>query len=134
MRVLPALLVLAACSPPPPTPPRTGPPLPCELRDYTITSVTAYVERTGKLGATRVRGAELFVQAQPDLTAEWLQLQLARHVEAARRATPTVDCPLDVLDPTITVQASGPGFIVRIRADNAEDGDEILRRARALGP
>lgn len=133
MRIL-LLLLVVGCGAAPPRPARTEPPLACELRDYTITSVRAYVERapTSKVGLTRPRGAELFVQAQPSLTAEWLQLQLDRHVEAERRAAPTPDCPLDVDAPTVTVQSSGPGYIVRIRADNEDDAGEILRRAQTL--
>ena len=118
-----------------PQPARTGPPLACELRSYTIRSVSAYMERDGrsKVGASRLRGAELFVEAQPGLTAEWLHLQLERHIQAARTATPTADCPLDVDDPQISVASSGTGFVVRVTVDEEEVADEILRRARRLG-
>ncbi len=135
MRILPVLFMIAcSTSARAPQSARTGPPIPCELRDYTITSVDAYIERDGnaKIGVNRLRGAELFVEARPSLTAEWLHLQLARHIEAARHATPTADCPLDVDDPTIAVQSSGPGFVVRIRADNEDDANEILQRSKAL--
>lgn len=127
-----ALAVACSSSTHTPQPARTGPPLPCELRDYTIRSVAEYVERDvrSKVGAARLRGAELFVEAQPGLTAEWLDLQFERHIQAAR--TPTADCPLDVDDAKVTVQSSGPGFLVRIRVDDENEAGEILRRARAL--
>ena len=133
MKLVPALLVIA-CGGAPPQPARTGPPLACELRDYTITAVRAYAERdpASKIGTTRARGAELFVEAQPSLTAEWLQLQLGRHLDAERRSAPTADCPLDVDDAKVTVHAEGPGYLVRIRGDNDDAASEILRRARAL--
>lgn len=113
---------------------RTGPPLRCELRDYAITSVAAYVEHDGhtKIDVTRLRGAELRVEAQPSLSAEWLHLILSKHLEAARHAAPTADCPLDVDDPTVSVEPGDSGFVVRIRAENEDDAAEILRRARAL--
>jgi hypothetical protein len=132
-----ALIALAACAGARrPSPSRTGTPLPCELREYTVTSVGAYVEHDGhtKIDVTRLRGAELLVQAQPSLTAEWLHLVLVKHIEAARRAAPSPDCPLDVDDATVTVESSGPGFVVRIRAEDEDDAAEILRRARTLQP
>lgn len=134
MRVATIALLVACSNTPHSHRARTGPPLPCELRDYTIRSVAEYVERDGrsKVGVARLRGAELFVEAQPGLTAEWLHLQLERHLQAAR--TPTADCPLDVDDAKVTVQSSGPGFLVRIRADDEDDAGEILRRAHALAP
>jgi hypothetical protein len=130
-------LVFAVACTTTPAPAPNGPvagALRCELRDYAITAVDASREpgRSSKLSSARVRGAELFVQAQPNLTAEWLRLVLARHVEAARRAKASPDCPLDVGAPEITVESSGPGFTVRILSTDEADAAEILRRARAL--
>jgi hypothetical protein len=134
MRVLVCFVIACAAATPPPRPPRTGAPIACELRDYTIVSVGEYHERDTrtKVGGMRLSGAELVVQAQPGLTAEWLQLQLSRHVEAARGAAPSPDCPLDVDDATVTVRSSGTGFLVRIRAKPDRDAAEILRRTRSF--
>ena len=112
---------------------RTGPALTCELRQYAVTSVAPFTERalSSKTGMNpRARGAQMFIQAQPGLTAEWLRLQLGRHIESARTAAPTADCPLDVDGAAVTVDSSGPGFLVTIRATDQDAADEILRRAR----
>jgi hypothetical protein len=119
-----------------PPAPRNGPPLRCELADYTVDSVNPYAERDprSKIGATHPGGAELFIEAQPTVTAEWLQLQLTRHIEGAPRAALSAACPLDVPGASVSVRSGGTGFIVRIRAEREDDANEILRRARALGP
>ena len=129
-----AYALLLGCAAPATRAPRTGAPLRCELRDYAIRSVEPLVEPDprSKVGVVQMRGAALFVDARPNLTAEWLQYQLSRHVRAARTAAPSPDCPLDVDDPTIAVRSSGDGFIVHIRSDDDQTADEILRQARAL--
>lgn len=50
----------------------TPPSQDCLLREHRITSVTPYrvEERIGKSAMRRLRGAEVFVQAEPGLTAE----------------------------------------------------------------
>jgi len=137
LRILLSLFACACSQGAVSQPSRNGPPLRCELADYTVDSVSPYAERDprSKVGATRARGAELFIEAQPSVTAEWLQRQLARHVEDARRAAPSAECPLDVLGASVSVRSGGTGFIVRIRTEEEDDANEILRRARALtGP
>ena len=74
-----------------------------------------------------VRGAELAIEARPGLTAEWLELELERHVAAA-----SPDCPLDVGAPRVTVRSARDGFVVEIRGDSDAAAREILRRARGL--
>jgi len=76
-------------------------------------------------------GARVFFWAEPGLTKEWLQYQLAQRV-AARRATSS--CPLDVSGVAISVVSAGPGFWLEIHARETSDAKEVVRRAQALIP
>lgn len=106
----------------------------CVLHEHRITSVTPYrvEERIGKSAVQRLRGAEVFVQAEPGLTAEWLQLTLARHVAQMRGSTAMPDCAFDVDDVAVRVESGGTGFRVRIMARDTDKAGEVLRRARLL--
>lgn len=106
---------------------------PCPLKTYHITSVTPYRDRQpmGKAIFSRLRGAKLFVVAEPGLTKEWLQLTLARHVTETR-GTVMKGCPLDLGDVTITVDSAGTGFAVKIIARDTEKAEEVLHRAKLL--
>lgn len=111
----------------------TDPAAPCPLKTHRITSVTRYraIERLGKARVLRLRGANVYVQAEPGLTKEWLHLTLIRHLNEMR-VTATKDCPLDVDDVTIAVDSAGPGFAVRIIARDTAKAEEVLRRAYLL--
>lgn len=74
-------------------------------------------------------GARLFVPAQPGLTAEWLQAQLAQRSGSPQAAA---QCPLDVAGTSVKVQSGGPGFWVSISARDDAGAREVLRRAEAL--
>ena len=106
----------------------------CLLREHRITSVTPYrvEERIGKSAILRLRGAEVFVQAERGLTAEWLQLKLARHVAQMRGPAAMADCAFDVDDVAVGVESGGTGFRVRIIARDTDKAEEVLRRARLL--
>jgi hypothetical protein len=71
----------------------------------------------------------LFVPAQPGLTAEWLQAQLARRSSSPQAAA---QCPLDVPGASIKVQSGGPGFWVSVAAQDDAGAREVLRRAESL--
>lgn len=75
-------------------------------------------------------GARVFVQAEPGLTAEWLQLSLQRHL--AGMSGSMADCPLDAKDIQVKVVSAGAGFSVQITGKSAAQGQEILRRAQLL--
>jgi hypothetical protein len=81
-------------------------------------------------------GARIVLQAQPGMTAEWLQ-----RVAECHRAQVTVgdpasftDSPLDVKGARTTVQSTGNGFSVDITSGDPRVGREILARARGLAP
>ena len=112
----------------------TPPSQDCLLREHRITSVTPYrvEERIGKNSVQRLRGAVVFVQAEPGLTAEWLQLTLARHIAQMRSPAAMPDCAFDVDDVAVRVESGGTGFRVRISARDTDTAEEVLRRARLL--
>lgn len=87
-------------------------------------------ERYGRGTVERLAGARVFVQAEPGLTAEWLQLSLQRHI-AAMHGT-MANCALDAKDVQVKVVSAGSGFSVQITGKSAAQGQEILRRAQLL--
>jgi hypothetical protein len=108
---------------------------PCVLKQYNLSSVTPYrVQENigGHIFHQRVAGAELFVQAEPGLTAEWLQLNLNREVTAMQGSRTMKDCVFGVGKMQVQVESAGPGFRVRLSAPTAEAGQEVLRRAQLL--
>lgn len=130
------LVIMLALSLPPVSPARATAseqqPEPCVLSTHTITSIAPHYEdeHVGKFTIRRLRGAELFVQAEFGLTAEWLRLQIDRHMAAMHGTMP--DCPFDMRAVTVTVDSLGPGFLVTVRAADDSAAKEVLRRARTL--
>jgi hypothetical protein len=106
---------------------------PCILREHRVTTVVPYrtAEQLGKAAVQRLRGASVFVQAEPGLTAEWLQLKLQRHL-TAMRSSDMRDCAFDIENVRVDVDSGGTGFWVRLIAPDTERGEEVLRRARLL--
>ena len=106
---------------------------PCILKEHRVTSVTPYniEERMGRATIKRLRGAEVRIEAEPGLTAEWLQLTLARHIVEMRSAT-MKDCALDLDDVQVRVASTGTGFSVKLIAPDSKKGADVLRRARML--
>ncbi|WP_394832937.1 hypothetical protein LVJ94_41195 [Pendulispora rubella] len=103
---------------------------PCELREHHIVSVEPYrpEERFGRASLPVLRGARIYVQAEPGLTAEWLRHSLAGHLAAQQS-----DCALDVDGLKVDVESAGSGFRVTLSSPDSERrGEEILRRARRL--
>ena len=108
-------------------------PATCIIKGHRVTGVRALhvVERNGRGTNERLAGAEVLVQAEPGLTAEWLQLTIQRHI-AEMGTTNMEDCPLDLKDVRVSVASAGPGFAVQLRAKNAAQAKEVLRRAQLL--
>jgi hypothetical protein len=108
---------------------------PCVLKQYKLSSVTPYrVQENigGHIFHQRVAGAELYVQAEPGLTAEWLQLNLNREVTAMQGPSAMKDCVFGVDKMQVQVDSAGAGFRVRLSAPSTEGGREVLRRAQLL--
>lgn len=107
---------------------------PCILRDHKVGSVTPYKvdEHVGKATFTRLRGAQVFVQAEPGLTAEWLRLTLGQHLAAMQGGGSMRHCAFDVNDVRVEVESVGAGFSVKLIAKDADHAQEVLRRASLL--
>jgi hypothetical protein len=124
-----------AAGPPPQADPSVAAQAPCVLKQYKVSSVTPYRVQDnigGHIFHQRVAGAELFVQAEPGLTAEWLQLNLNREVTAMQGPSTMKDCVFGVDKMQVQVDSAGPGFRVRLSAPSTEGGREVLRRAQLL--
>ena len=121
-----ALPSLALAAPPPA-------PAHCVLSEHRVTSVKPLqvIEHYGRGSSGRLVGATVLVQAEPGLTAEWLQLTLQRHM-AQVGAMGMESCALDMKDVRVSVASAGAGFAVNITASNAAQAKEILRRAQLL--
>jgi hypothetical protein len=107
---------------------------PCILREHRITAVRPYrVEaHQGRVAVQELRGATVSVQAEPGLTAEWLQLTLGHHLAAMQGMGGMKDCAFDVNDVQVKVSSSGAGFSVNLIARDSSKAEEVLRRARLL--
>jgi hypothetical protein len=107
---------------------------PCILDEHHVVSVAPYQieERSGHNTFQRVRGAQVFIAAEPGLTAEWLQLNLQRHVTAMQGPAAMPDCAFDLSNVRVEVTSAGSGFWVRLIAPDTKSGEEVLRRAQLL--
>ena len=114
---------------------------PCILREHRITAVTPYsvelprgpVEiHQGRPAVRQLRGATVFVQAEPGLTAEWLQLTLSRHLAEMQGPADMKDCAFDIKDVEVKVASAGTGFGVYLIAHDSNKAQEVLRRAQLL--
>jgi hypothetical protein len=106
---------------------------PCILMEHRVTSVTPYhiVQQYGRGSTQRLVGAQVRIQAEPGLTAEWLQLSIEQHV-AKMQAQHMGDCPLDLAGVRAQVDSAGGGFTVTIIAKDPAQAKEVLRRAELL--
>jgi hypothetical protein len=107
---------------------------PCVLREHPVVSVVPYKveEHIGKNVIQRVRGAQIYLQAERGVTPEWLQLNFEQHLAAMRGPVAMPDCVFDVDKVKVDVVSAGTGYWVRLIAPNTESGEEVLRRAELL--
>lgn len=105
----------------------------CILAEHRVTAVQPLrvTEHNGRGTSERLAGAQVFVQAEPGLTAQWLQLTVERHIMQMNSAG-MANCPLDAKDVRVSVTSAGPGFAVNITGKNADQAKEIWRRAQLL--
>jgi hypothetical protein len=121
--------------------PATATPASCRLQEHHIIGVTPYVVENargareiheGRAAARELRGATVFVQGEPGLTAEWLQLTLSRQVAQAQGAGAMKGCAFGISDVQVKVTASGMNFGVYLIARDPRNAQEVLRDARLL--
>ena len=107
---------------------------PCILLEHKVTEVVPYrvEERLGHHTFSRLQGAQVFVQAEPGLTAEWLGLTLSRHLAEMRKSPSMKDCAFSVDDVRVEVDPAATGFWVKFTARDASRARELLRRAQLL--
>jgi len=107
---------------------------PCILSEHTILSVVPYKveQHIGKNVIQLVRGAQLYLQAEPGLTPEWLQLNFERHLAVMKGPATMPDCAFALDKVRVDVTSAGSGFWVRLVAPDTASGEEVLRRAQLL--
>jgi hypothetical protein len=93
-------------------------------------------KRLIKTTIQELRGAELVVRAAPGLTRQWMARVLRCHI--AYEDVTGLSLPEASLDPfrvdtaEVSFDETETGFLIRIRATNKSDGEEILARAQRL--
>jgi len=105
----------------------------CIIQEHRVTAVQPlYVPvQQGRFSGERLAGAQVFVLAEPGLTAEWLQLSMQRHM-TEMRGSGMSNCALDAKDVSVSVQSAGTGFALKITGKDGAQAKEILRRAKLL--
>jgi hypothetical protein len=112
------------------SPPRAS----CEFQKHHVAAVTPSRVEESRLGTsvTRLGGADLYVRAEPGLTAEWLRLEIAQHLARMRAPGSMKDCALEGGNVRVEVKSAGAGFSVRLIAVDPNKAEEVLRRAQLL--
>src|SRR5262245_35829502 len=118
----------AAAGPAPEPGPAPGAEGRCSLgHAYNVMSIKPYrvEQHDGYTDYTQLRGAEMYVAAEPGLTREWLQRVLAGEIAAGT-------CDFGVRDATVDVVSAVGGFFVRVSGPDERSANEILRRAHQI--
>jgi hypothetical protein len=93
-------------------------------------------EQVGKTKIFHTRGVVFGVRAQPGMTGPWLERVASCHIElaaAGQLASNTASAdPLLVPGTTVRVEEAGTGYLVSVRAPNADAASEVTRRTQAL--
>ncbi len=142
-KILAAIVLLGATVAPVTSPaaPAAARAASCVLGEHHILAVTPYVveiargpreEHEGRAAVRELRGATVFVQAEPGLTAEWLQLALSRQVGETQGAGSVKSCAFGRSDIQVKVISTGMDFGVYLIARDPRKAQEVLRRARLL--
>ncbi len=91
---------------------------------------------SGKGQYARMEGAIITFRAVPGMTAQWLQrvvdCHLARNAALGHDVPEMAYCPLVPKNVSAKVTATGSGFAVAVRSDDATTAREILRRVQIL--
>jgi hypothetical protein len=96
---------------------------------YPVTMVRSYEthEVYGYTGSRELRGAEIYLSAEPGLTGEWLQRELDSEV-----STGQCDFGVSNLNVKIDVEPYGGSFAVLVSGPDEAAASEILSRAQQM--
>jgi hypothetical protein len=101
---------------------------------HRVSSVTPrWVEESNGKRTRRLTGADVRIDAEPGMTAEYLTVELRRGLSAMSSGHGMLDGVLGVAGSSIEVRSTGDGFVFRITAPDAVRAQEIVRRAQQLG-
>jgi hypothetical protein len=105
----------------------------CQLSVYNANRVVPLrvEQRVGRGTIQILKGAQVFIPAQAGLSAEWVRVNIERHV-AAMRTHSMPNCPLSVADVRVSVVSGGTGFWAQLASDDPAAAREILRRAERI--
>jgi hypothetical protein len=105
----------------------------CVFDKYAAISVAPYhLDEDFGLGThSRLHGAQVYVAAQPGLTAEWLSLSVQRELaESAQNE----QCRPSVRGVQVSVTSAGSGFWVAMSAPDERSASALLAWARSIVP
>jgi hypothetical protein len=104
---------------------------PCVLLGHRVLSITPHwvMETNGKR-TRHLTGADVQIEAEPGMTAEYLTVEVRRYLSSG---TGYPACVLGVPGSTVQVVSTGDGFVFHVTAADTKIADEIVRRARSLG-
>lgn len=105
----------------------------CVFQEYAPVSVAPFHqdEDYGLGTYTRLGGAQVYVQARPGLTAEWLTLSVQRELA---KLTAADGCRPSVRGVHVSTISAGGGFWVVMTAQNERDAKALLNWARDIVP
>jgi hypothetical protein len=109
---------------------------PCVFEKYAVRSVEPYrTEETLSFGSyTRLRGAQLYIDAREGLTVEWLTLSVRRSLAQHAGVGGSQACKPVVPQIQVRVVSAGSGFWVQLGAPDERSSEALLRWARAAYP
>ena len=101
----------------------------CVFDRYAAVSVAPYHqdEDYGLGTYSQLRGAQVFVEAQPGLTAEWLNLSV-------QRGLAEMQCGPNLKDVRVSVMSAGAGFWVTLSASDDGAAKALLSWAKGIVP
>ena len=142
-KILAAIVLLGATAAPVASSaaPAAANPASCTLWQHHIIAVAPYVVESprgpreiheGRPAVREPRGATVFVEAEPGLTPEWLQLTLSRRVAEMQATGGMKGCAFGANDIQVKVTSTGTNFGVYLIARDPREAQDVLRLARLL--
>ena len=101
---------------------------------HRVLSVTPrWVEESNGKRTRHLTGADVRIEAEPGMTAEYLTVELRRSLSAMSAEHGTLNGVFGVAGSSVEVRSTGDGFVFRITAPDTTHAEEIVRRAQQLG-